>query len=380
MRYMKQYSSYIVLVCLLIITNCTQTREQNLVTTDQIKHLVEFESYGMTDFKMVKKIDTHTHINSKENTMINMARENNFKLLNISVGFSDQANVDEQLAVKSKHYRENPEVTLYGTAFSLDGWDNESWSDKVINQLKSDFDKGAVAVKVWKNIGMEFRDNSGNLITLSDPKFDPIFKFIESQNKVLLSHAGEPKNCWLPLDSMTVKNDRDYFREHPEYHMYLHPNMPSYEDLINDRDRMLARYPKLKFVAVHMGSLEWSVEEAGKFLDRFPNASMDLAERISHTQYQSQRNRKKVRDFFIKYQDRILYGTDFAQYEGRKADELEKYMMDTWLNDWRYFNTDDEMIVPQLKEPVLGLKLPKEVVDKIYCQNAEKLFPAFTLY
>lgn len=380
MRNIKQYSNYIALAWLVVITDCTPTREQNSASTQQTQHLVEPESYGMVDFKMVKKIDTHAHINSEAKTMVNMAREYNFKLLNISVGFSDQANIDEQLAVKSKHYQENPEVTLYGTAFSLDGWDDENWADKVINQLKFDFDKGAVAVKVWKNIGMEFRDNAGNLITLSDPKFDPIFRFIQSQNKVLLSHAGEPKNCWLPLDSMTVKNDRDYFTDHPQYHMYLHPDMPSYEDLIKDRDRMLARYPDLKFVAVHMGSLEWSVEEAGRFLDRFSNASLDLAERISHTQYQSQRDRKKVRDFFIKYQDRILYGTDFAQYEGREVDELEKYMMDTWLNDWRYFNTDEEMTVPQLNEPVMGLKLPKEVVDKIYWQNAEKLFPAFTHY
>ena len=166
---------------------------------------------------------------------------------------------------------------------------------------------------------MVTKDRDGNLIVLDDPKFDPVFAFIKEQGKVLLSHAGEPKNCWLPLDSMTVNNDRNYFREHPQYHMYLHPEMPSYEEQIEHRDNMLAKNPYLAFVAVHMASLEWSIDEEAKFLDRFPNASLDLAERMSHTQYLTQKDRDKVRNFFMKYQDRILYATDFQESKDRKS-------------------------------------------------------------
>ena len=121
--------------------------------------------------------------------------------------------------------------------------------------------------------------------------------------------------------------------------------------------------------------MEWSVDEIGGFLDRFPNAMVDLAERISHLQYQSQRNREKVRNFFIKYHDRILYGTDFQQNKNTNPEQLEKYMMETWLNDWRYFNTDEMVMVPQLDDPVQGLLLPKQVVNKIYAINARELFP-----
>ena len=299
-------------------------------------------------------------------------------MLNVAVDVSSYPPMKEQLAVREKHFMEDPDLISFGTAFTLDGWDHPDWSKRAINQLKNDFDHGAVAVKTWKNIGMEARDNAGNLITLEDPKFDPVIKFIEDQGKVLLSHAGEPKNCWLPLNEMTVKNDRDYFRENPVYHMYLHPEMPSYQDQINQRDSMLAKHPKIPFVGFHMASLEWSVEKLAAFLNRFPNARVDLAERMSHTQYQSQKDREKVRAFFMKYQDRIIYATDFQENKDTDLAELEKHMLETWTNDWRYFNTNEMVDVPQLEAPVQGLSLPKTVVNKIYWDNAAVLFPYLT--
>ncbi|MCF6296999.1 MAG: amidohydrolase family protein [Flavobacteriaceae bacterium] len=118
----------------------------------------------------------------------------------------------------------------------------------------------------------------------------------------------------------------------------------------------------------------WSVDKVSKFLDRFPNANLDLAERMSHTQYQSQRDREKVRNFFIKYQDRIVYATDIGEDNKTIIAELKKYIMEVWQNDWKYFNTDEMVTVPQLDTPVQGLTLPKEVIDKIYHLNAERIF------
>ena len=87
--------------------------------------------------------------------MINMARENNFRLLNIAVGFSDQENLDEQLAIKTKHYKEDPDITLYGTTFSLDGWDNENWANEVIRQLKTDFDNRKIRISIFNTFAIE---------------------------------------------------------------------------------------------------------------------------------------------------------------------------------------------------------------------------------
>lgn len=356
-------------------TQCMQKKGKESSTAKSKKD--SSLNYSMGDFKRVSKIDTHAHINSETKIMISLARDNNFKLLNIAVDVDghNYPSIKEQVRIRSFLHQENPKVISYSTAFNLEGWDNPNWSDKTIKQLKQDFDNGANSIKTWKNIGMQAKDKDGNLIFLDDPKFDPVFKFIADRGKVLISHAGEPHNCWLPLDSMTVKNDYNYFSGNPEFHMYLHPEMPSYNDQIRHRDNMLTKNPDLVFIGAHMASLEWNIDEAAKFLDRFPNTSLDLAERVSHTQYQSQKDREKVRDFFIKYQDRILYATDFGEDSTTVQEKLEKHMMEVWLNDWKYFNTDEMVRVPQLDRPVQGLALPKGVVNKIYRINAERIFP-----
>jgi len=340
------------------------------------EHKMNTDHYSIEDFKSIGKIDTHAHINTEGKTMIDEARKNNFRLMVMAVDVvPEYPPMVEQLRVRIKHFQEDPDVFTFSTAFTLDDWDDPDWSDKIIDQLKEDFSHGALGVKAWKNIGMEDRDAAGNLIMLDDPKFDPVFRFIKDQNKVLLSHAGEPKNCWLPLEEMTVKNDRDYFKDHPEYHMFLHPELPSYEDQMKARDEMLLKNPDITFIGTHLASLEWSVEEVAKFLDRFPKASVDLAERLSHIQYQSQQDYAKVRDFFARYQDRILYGTDFQQLEDTEPDELRKTMNERWMLDWKYLNTEEEMRVPELDDPVKGLYLEKEIIDKIYRLNAERIFP-----
>jgi predicted TIM-barrel fold metal-dependent hydrolase len=214
---------------------------------------------------------------------------------------------------------------------------------------------------------------------IDDPKFDPIFNYLEENNIPVCGHLGEPKNCWLPLDEMTVNNDRIYFEEHPQYHMYLHPEYPSYEEQIAARDRMLEKHPNLKFMGAHLSSLEWSVDELAAHFDRFPNATADLAERICHIQAQAQTDWDKVRDFFIKYQDRIIYGTDRGDYEGADVnpEKLKEKVREEWRSDWKFLTTDETISSWKVNGDFKGLKLPKEVVERIYYQNAEKMFPEF---
>ena len=370
MCYKKGYVKLLWLTILVVLSGCTGNKA---------KHGNEAgatEYYTMSDFQSLQKVDVHVHINVEKHAIIKEARANNFRMLVMAVDVdSEYPPMEEQLRVRYNLHQQNPDVFAFATAFTLDGWDEHDWSDKVIKKLTDDFDKGALGVKVWKNIGMDERDKDGNLITLDDPKFDPIFKFIQSRNKVLLSHAGEPKNCWLPVEEMTVNNDRDYFSKHPQYHMYLHPELPAYEDHIEARNSMLEKHRDITFIGVHFATLEWSVKEIGAFLDRFPNAYVDCAERLSHLQVQTQENRMVVRDFFIKYQDRIIYGTDFQELEDSDPAALKEHMYTTWMNDWKYLVTDEIMEVEQVNGSFQGLKLPKAVIDKIYKENAEKVFP-----
>jgi hypothetical protein len=95
--------------------------------------------------------------------------------------------------------------------------------------------------------------------------FTPIFRMLEERGTVVLGHLGEPRNAWLPLAEMTINGDREYFKTHPQYHMATHAEWPSYEQQIAARDRMLDRHPRLRFVGVHLASLEWSVDRITGF-------------------------------------------------------------------------------------------------------------------
>ena len=189
-----------------------------------------------------------------------------------------------------------------------------------------------------------------------------------------MAHIGEPKNCWLPLEQMSVNNDRNYFKAHPEYHMFLHPENPSYDEIINARDRFIEKHPDMRFVGAHLGSLEWDVDELAKRLDRFPNMAVDVAARVPHVQFQSKANREKVRAFMIKYKDRIVYATDSGISETSDAEVARKNLHDKWLEDWRYFVTDETMTVEEVNGEFQGLKLPKDVINKIYHDNAVRWF------
>ena len=156
--------------------------------------------------------------------------------------------------------------------------------------------------------------------------------------------------------------------------MFLHPEYPTYDDQINARDHLLAMHPDLIFVGCHLGSLEWNVDELAKRLDKYPNMAVDMAARICHLQYQSARDRKKVRDFCIKYQDRLLYGTDLSDEGAGTVEELSDQIHETWLEDWKYFTTDEKMTAPSFRGEFEGLQLPKEVVRKIYSENAIKWY------
>lgn len=331
--------------------------------------------YTMDDYPSVEKIDIHVHWHTADTAFMAVAREDNFRLLTINTDYGDFPPIAEQLDLASAHHQAYPERLAFASTFPMSGWDDAGWEAKTIDHLDRTIAEGAVAVKVWKNIGMGFKDADGENVMIDDPGFDPVFDHIRDRGVVLIGHQGEPKNCWLPLEEMTVNNDRGYFKNHPQYHMYLHPEEPSYETHMQVRDRMLAKNPELRFMGAHLASLEWSVDSLAAFLDRYPNAVVDMAARMGQVQYQSSQDREKVRQFLIDYQDRVLYATDLTVGPDDDPATFRAQAHKKWMEDWQYLTTDDTMTVPELDGEFQGLKLPADVVDKIYHVNARKFYP-----
>lgn len=332
--------------------------------------------YAIEDFATIEKIDAHYHIYTKESVSMEQAQKDNFKLFTINTfsgGCERVAEAHHQLKSLSQTF---PADFEYSATFCLDGWDDPAWTENTISWIDQCIADGAKAVKVWKNIGMEIRDKDSILIMIDDPQFDAVFAHLAEKGIPLVGHLGEPKACWQPIEEMKANNNKNYFTNNPHYHMYLHPEFPTYEEQMNARDRMLEKNPNLIFIGCHLASLEWSVDEQAKFLDRFPNSSVDMAARMGDLFYQTRDNHAKVYDFFIKYQDRILYGTDISDKGGDK-EPFQKRMHETWLRDWEYLVTDNKMTSHLIDGEFQGLKLPKEVVDKVFAANTKKWYKSF---
>lgn len=331
------------------------------------------EYYSFMDFASVPKTDVHLHINSLDPVYIRMAEQNNFRI--VSPNVDSRLPVKEQLDTASFIAGKWPGRFAFLGTFSVGNYGKPGFAGEIITVIEECMKRGASGIKIWKNIGMVLLDSTGRYVMVDDYAFDSIFKYLEEHKIPVMGHLGEPKNCWLPLDQMTDTSNYRYYKSNPQYHMYLHPEAPSYDDQINARDNLLRKYPDLDFTGAHFGSLEWSIDELARRLDSFPKLSVDMSARMAHLQYQSIENYEKVRNFLLKYQDRIMYGTDITVNPIEKDPEgRARQIYDRWVSNWVYLATDSTQQIRYIQGDVRGMHLPKEVIDKIFNTNAEKFF------
>lgn len=323
--------------------------------------------YSEGDFEEVDKIDVHFHYLSMDTRYMEFASSLNFRLL--SPNWDGEVSIDEQLKISTFIHEAYPETFAFLGTFSVDSFSSPGFEESTRMRIRECLDAGAAGIKIWKNIGMVLQDPDGGFVMIDDPAFEGIIHYLEANRIPVMGHLGEPRDCWLPVEEMIDPSDVVYYRNHPQYYMYLHPEVPSYEEQIRARDHLLEMHPDLVFTGAHFGSLEWSIDELAKRLDLYPNFNVDISSRIYHLQYQSDTDREKVRDFMIKYQDRIMYGTDMEVYDFYDADVsvIESNLLRTWKSHWIYLATDSLI-------QVKGLQLPKEVIDKIYYKNALAFF------
>ena len=187
------------------------------------------------------------------------------------------------------------------------GFEETGFAQRAVRQLDADFAAGAIAVKIYKVMGMEMKSKAGKYVMPDDPAFEPIYKDIAAHHRTVVAHIAEPDSCWQPPNPSSP--DYDYYKEHPEEYAYAHPEWPSKAAILAARDHLVEENPKLRVVGAHLGSMEADVDQMAQRFDRYPNFAVDTAARIPYFMLQP---REKVRAFLIKYQDRILYGTDLG--------------------------------------------------------------------
>lgn len=321
----------------------------------------------MISFRDFPKIDAHFHSTSYNPIYEKIALAYNVKYLNINTDAKVFPSLEEQEAVACEYIEKHKEFFAYIASFEMSNWENEDWYEKTTEDIYKTIDKGAVGVKIWKNIGMEIiKSSDQSYLMIDDLFFEPLFNFLSENSIPVLAHLGEPKNCWLPLEEMTSNRNRTYYANNPEFHAYLHPEIPHYELQIQARDKVLAKYPNLIFVGAHLGSLEWSYEELSARFDAYPNFNVDLSSRLGHLQIQSVHKYDEICDFFIRYADRLIYGTDAYNNPEKLTSSL--------VNDWKFLATNTDCASTEVSGIFKGIDLPEESLYQIYYGNATRVY------
>ncbi|HEV3080332.1 MAG TPA: amidohydrolase family protein [Gemmataceae bacterium] len=242
---------------------------------------------------------------------------------------------------------------------NFDGIDDDNWSEREAKRLEQGFQAGAKGLKFHKTLGLRYRYKNGKLMQIDDPKLDPIWDMCAKYKRPVVIHTSDPAAFFTPLDRF---NERWHeLNDHPDW-LFYGERFPSRKELHEQRNRVIARHPQTIFICAHFCNNPEDLATVGKWLDTYPNMITDIDARISELGRQPY----SARRFLVKYQDRIMFGTDTTP----KRDAYRIY--------YRFLETDDEYFDSAASHHrqgfwmIYGIFLPREVLAKIYHQNADK--------
>ena len=260
--------------------------------------------------------------------------------------------------------------------FTEPGWDHFNRPDYPrwqADEIGRAHEAGAKGLKVVKTLGLYLRQNvtEGPLVKIDDPHFDSMWEACAGFKMPVAIHISDPEAFFLPIDRFNERFEE--LNNHPDWSFYDH-DFPSFQELIEARNRMFARHPKTTFIALHVGHNAENLAAVSECLDRLPNMYVELAARIGELGRQPRTARK----FFEKYQDRIMFGTD-AVPNGKETPQqiLSPKLYEIY---YRFLETEDEYFdyapapkPPQGRWQIYGLGLPEGILRKVYYENAERV-------
>ncbi len=238
--------------------------------------------------------------------------------------------------------------------------DEPDFGRKEAERLENAVKMGVTGVKIFKVLGLTAKDKSGKVIPVDDPRIDPVWAKCGELGIPVVIHVADPKAFFTPLDRFNERYDE--LASHPGWSFYG-DQFPSIEEIMEQRNNVIARQPKTIFIGAHVGNLAEDLAKVSKWLDQYPNFNVEISARISELGRQPYSARK----FLIKYQDRVLFGSDTPP----NAEAYRVY--------FRFLETGDEYFDPasshhqQGRWMIYGMYLPDEVLEKIYNKNALKI-------
>jgi predicted TIM-barrel fold metal-dependent hydrolase len=249
------------------------------------------------------------------------------------------------------------------TQFDWSKINDPNFSQLMVRQIDDSVARGARGLKVLKELGLGVRDSTGKLVPIDDPRLDAAWEECGRLGIPVFIHVADPEAFFYPIDASNERYEE--LIEHPDWSFYG-PQFPSMQELLAERDRMFAKHPHTTFVALHFGSWPENLDFVEQTLQKFPNVMIETGAREGELGRQPRR----TREIFLKYSDRIMFGTDEGAGEAM------------YRNYFRWLETFDEYF-PYAQYPlqgrwmIYGLGLPDNVLEKVYHRNAEELFARF---
>jgi uncharacterized protein len=321
-------------------------------------------------------IDVHNHQwnMSKENiakTIAEMDKLNMAVMVNLSGrGFTrveTEPGKFEYRMKDSKFFKESikivneqsPNRFITFTNIDFYGFGENGWIERTLKELEDDVKSGANGLKIYKNLGLTLKDNKGNRVPTDDNRLDPIWQKCGELGIPVLIHTGEPFQFWQPKD----KNNERWLELKQKPNRYRDPKKyPPWEQVMEEQHNVFRKHPKTIFINAHLGWLGNDLAKLGELMDELPNMYTEIGAVLAELGRQPRFARK----WFIKYQDRIMFGKDSWNPE-------EYYVY------FRVLETADEYFDYYRKRhafwKMYGLDLPDEVLKKIYYKNALRIIP-----
>ena len=237
--------------------------------------------------------------------------------------------------------------------------DDANFKQTQVAMIDSAAAAGVMGLKVYKSLGLTSRDSEGNRIAVNDPRLDPIWKACGDNNLPVLIHSGEPASFWHPKD----KYNERWLELRQKPNRYRDPETnPSFEEVLAEQHDIFRKHPNTIFINAHLGWMGNDLDRLGKHLDTYPNVMTEIGAVLAELGRQP----KRARQFFIDYQDRILFGKD-------------SYNVSEYYTYFRVLETEDEYFDYYRKRhahwKMYGLALPDSILQKLYYKNALALFP-----
>ena len=249
----------------------------------------------LTSFSALAPIDAHVHLYKDDPAFAALMQRLKLRILDICV-IDDRdpyaKGLEPQRSDVLKVVHTTGGRAVLCTTFSPYEFEAPGFAQRTIRQLDADFAEGAIAVKIYKVMGMEMKSKAGKYVMPDDPAFEPIYKDIAAHHRTVVAHLAEPDSCWQPPNPASP--DYEYYQQNPQEYAYAHPEWPSKAAILAARDHLVAENPNLRVVGAHLGSMEADVNEMAQRFDRYPNFAVDTAARVPYFMLQP---RDKVRSF-----------------------------------------------------------------------------------